>query len=290
MYRSGESRINSITSNKKPISYFYMIVMVILLIVASVVLYFLYKYLFASTFTGSLITIAGGEIVATQSAPTVSTPPTPYEGGDYTISFWLYVNSYNVNRNTRKHIIDIGGTNFSTVLIALGAFKNTLVVRTHSREASSTVPGTDTYGVNANPSDLSDLDVPNNSPLWETPNSQAITDGSLTTADKNTLLAPMALDDGLLNSNTLCDLNEIDFQRWNLVTVVLSGRTIDVYMDGKLARSCITSSYYKVDPTGVNVTMLANGGFDGYLSNVKCMNTSLNPSEIYTLYTKGPTA
>ena len=76
------------------------------------------------------------------------------------------------------------------------------------------------------------------------------------------------------------DLNAIDFQRWVQVTVILSGRSIDVYMDGKLSRSCITNSYFKVDPTGIKATLLTNGGFDGYLSKVQLSNMALNPSDI----------
>jgi hypothetical protein len=98
----------------------------------------------------------------------------------------------------------------------------------------------------------------------------------------------MALDDSILNQDAICDLNTIDFQRWVQVTVILSGRSIDVYMDGKLSRSCITNSYFKVDPTGIKATLLGNGGFDGYLSKVQLSNMALNPSDIYQLYTAGP--
>jgi hypothetical protein len=260
---------------KQGISPFKIIILVTILIIVCVALYFLYKYLFSSN-TSSIMTLVKGEIKGTDPAPTISNIPIPYEGGEYTLSLWLYVNSYNDNRNARKHIIDIGGTNFSTVLIALGAFKNTLVVRTHSRDGDS-----------VSPNDCSGSSY-DSSVSTETPGSQVIIDGSLTTKCKNTLLKPMALDDGLLSINSTCDLDEFDFQRWTLVTVVLSGRTIDVYMDGKLAKSCIASSYYKVDPTGVNATLLANNGFDGYISNIQATNTALNPSEIYTLYTNGP--
>ena len=218
---------------------------------------------------------------ATTAPPAVSSIPSPYEGGDYTISFWVYVNSYNVNRNSRKHILSIGGTNFSTIFIALGAFKNNLVVRTHSRDSSSSsYTPKDSYGSRGN--------TGKPAPSETTPGSQPANDGSLTKSDVTTLLAPMALDDSILNQNAVCDLTAIDFQRWVQVTVILSGRTIDVYMDGKLSRSCITGSYFKVDPTGVKATLLGNGGFDGYLSKVKLYNVALNPSDIYQLYTAGP--
>jgi hypothetical protein len=253
----------------------------IALVVASLVaVYFLYGFI-TTTPVQKPTVILGSQLVATTSPPAIPSVPVPYEGGDYTVSFWIYVNSYNVNRNARKHVISIGGTNFSSIFIALGAFKNNLIVRTHSRDSSSgSYTPTDSYGSRGN--------TGNAAPSGTTPNSQKVVDGSLTKSDVDTLLAPMALDDSILNQDAICDLNTIDFQRWVQVTVILSGRSIDVYMDGKLSRSCITNSYFKVDPTGIKATLLGNGGFDGYLSKVQLSNMALNPSDIYQLYTAGP--
>jgi hypothetical protein len=217
----------------------------------------------------------------------------------------VYINSYNINRNARKHILSIGGTNFSTVFIALGAFKNSLVVRTHSRDGGSastegfqlTGTGSDTGAAIGTGSDTGaaspiepepETETETETVSFSTPGSQEIADGSLMASDVEALLAPMALDDSLLNNNSICDLNIIDLQRWVHVTVILSGRSIDVYMDGKLSRSCITGSYFKVDPMGIKVTLLQNGGFDGSLSKISLLNTSLNPSDIYQNYAAGP--
>ena len=120
-----------------------------------------------------------------------------------------------------------------------------------------------------------------------TPNS-AGTDSSLTTADLTGLFKPLAMDDSIIDTNPMCDLPEIDMQRWALVSVVLSGRVVDVYLDGKLARSCVTRSYYKVDPAGVKLTLLDKGGFDGHLSNTNLYNYALTPGDIYSIYQSGP--
>ena len=252
-----------------------LIIQVALVVGSLVAVYYLYGFLTTSSGPKPIM-VVGNQIVATEAPPAITSIPSPFEGGDYTVSFWLYVNSYNVNRNARKHLISIGGTNFSTLFIALGAFKNTLVVRTHSRDSSSS---------SYTPSSKDTTAGPSGTP---TPNSQGVTDGSLTKSDVTTLLAPMALDDSILDNNSICDLKAIDFQRWVQVTVIISGRTIDVYMDGKLSRSCITGSYFKVDPSGVKATLLENSGFDGYLSKIQLANVALNPSDIYQLYTAGP--
>jgi hypothetical protein len=251
------------------------IIQVVLVVLSLIVVYYIYGFI--TTVPGPKPTvIVGNQIVATEAPPVITSIPTPFEGGDYSVSFWLYVNSYNVNRTSRKHIISIGGTNFTTLFVALGAFKNTLVVRTHSRDSSSSSYTPSSKEAKGAPSGTS------------TPNSQGVADGSLMKSDVTTLLAPMALDDSILDNNSICDLKTIDFQRWVQVTVIISGRTIDVYTDGKLSRSCITGSYFKVDPSGVKASLLENGGFDGYLSKIQISNVALNPSDIYQLYTAGP--
>jgi hypothetical protein len=97
------------------------------------------------------------------------------------------------------------------------------------------------------------------------------------------------MDDSLLTTPAICDLPEIDMQRWTMITVVLTGRTIDVYIDGKLSRSCLGASYFKVDPTGVTPVITARGGFDGHTANVSVANYAMNPDEIYRNYLTGPT-
>ncbi len=259
--------------------------MVLIVIIALVALYFLYGFLYG---TASVQTtpIIPKDIVANREPTGLPMIPGIFEGGDYTISLWMYVNSYNINRNRRKHILEIGGSNFSTLLIGLGAFKNTLLVRTHSREPDTAYLGTDSYGTNTGI-------FPN---TLNTPNSQDALrqDGSLTPADIKLLFQPLAMDDTILDVSPTCDLPEIDMQRWTHLGVILNGRMIDVYLDGKLARSCVTKSYYKVDPTGVKLKMLqkpnpdGENGFDGHIANLNVSNFSLSPSDMYRIYSNGP--
>jgi hypothetical protein len=127
-----------------------------------------------------------------------------------------------------------------------------------------------------------------------------LVEGDLSAKNIRTMFTPMTAEDTLSDSKTMCDLPEIDMQRWVMITVVLSGRSIDVYLDGKLARSCVTKSYFKVDPTGVtpkvsdppNITDSTKdsvgGGFDGYTSEMSVANYAMNPAEIYRMYIAGP--
>ena len=254
---------------------------VVLVVGGLVAVYFLYKYLYGAESLPEQTCLITKDTLATSPPANLPQIPSLYEGGDYSVSFWMYVNSYNVNRNRRKHILQIGGPNFATLLVGLGAFKNSLVVRVHSREQGLDVTGTESDSTDASGNSI---------PSAMTPNAEEAcrADSSLTPDDLDAMFKPLAMDDTILQVEPECDLPEVNLQRWVNVTIVLSGRVTDVYLDGKLARSCISKSYYKVDPEGVKVQMLERGGFDGHVGTTCVYSTALNPSQIYRIYTAGP--
>lgn len=289
---------------------------VIFLLLGITAIYYLYTFLYSSADSKS-ITISGGKRNADTPLEKPPTIPAPFEGGEYSVNTWVYISSFNKNRNTRKHIFELKGTYFSSLLIGLGAQNNTLVVRTHTQDPMTASTGSSTAagaaGTNTSIGVSSQLMAgqsttgvnpyvtgPGSTPAAAPPSTgggastvppnvaDSMSSGNLSASALNTMFAPTAMNDSLLTTPPVCDLPEIDLQRWTMVTVVLSGRTIDVYMDGKLSRSCMTPSYYKVDPTGVKALMTERGGFDGYTSNTSVANYAMNPDEIYRAYLHGP--
>lgn len=255
-------------------SYGFGIVNVIFVVIGLIVIYYMYRFLYSSAGTQKVATtLINGQQSAATHPEEITTAPAPFEGGDYSVNTWVYISSFNKNMNKRKHIFEIKGQYFSTLLIALGAFKNTLTVRTQS---DSVIDGFQNNGSGSRRGSGT-----------TTPNSGSST-GSLSSANVDALFAAMSMNDEIINTPPICDLPEIDLQRWTMVTVVLSGRTIDVYIDGKLSRSCTSPSYYKVDPTGVSMNILDRGGFDGYIGNTMVGAYSMNPDEIYRAYLSGP--
>ena len=448
------------------------------IIIVFVVLYYAYNFMFSTIGFPVPNEVFKNAINASMPPAIVTKVTPPYEGGDYTISFWLYVgpNSASLSTGTyRKHIVDIGGANFSTVAIGLDATANNLIVRTHTGASDTTgttsnpitnllssltgsnsasitggtyvSDGGQTYwtsGVTAANSaskcftyDLTTNKFMPKSPgtadtgclpptkttgasgpactsgglidrkdgvtnlgwdsscnpcdgYWISPGSTAGTgaanlgwtgsdhttatyvsyssskpnpcaascvwandgtfynannpssgtggtggtgtsgtggicswnnsvprykssvstgsDGSDTSTNSNydSSSTPSCAKTATLDSATMkslfntpvaapcesqlpsCDVPGYDLQRWTLVTVVLSGKITDVYMNGKLARSCIGASYFKVDQTPT-LNLLKYNKFDGKLANLNLYSVALNPAQIYELYTKGPT-
>ena len=274
----------NIYRNMRPTSWFegsedgssFGLLTIIYLLLGLTAIYYLYKYLYTSSDTKT-IALVGGKREADIIVDKLPPLPTPYEGGEYSFNTWIYISSLNKNLNTLKHIFEIHGSNFSTLLVALGAFNNTLVVRTHTK-------GVEGFQVTSGSSGSSG----SGSSVSAVPPNASTTPGDLSAKAMTTLFTPLAINDSLLTTPAICDLPEIDMQRWTMITVVLSGRTIDVYIDGKLSRSCMSPSYYKVDPMGVTPIITARGGFDGYIGLTSVGNYAMNPDEIYRGYLSGP--
>jgi hypothetical protein len=276
-YNSYSDNVGTNYQNKSGFGFGFVVILFVILSLLAI--YYLYRYLYTSA-NSSATTLVRSQMPANMPPGTPPKGPLPSEGGEFSVNTWVYVNSFNKSRNRRKHIFEIQGQSFSTLLIALGAFKNTLTVRTHTVDV---VQGFQSGGSGGSGSNTPTTTAPPNAGGSGTGKI-----GSLGAGDVNALFAPMAMDDDLLTTPLMCDLPEIDLQRWTMITVVISGRTIDVYLDGKLSRSCVTKSYFKVDPAGVTFNLLDRGGFDGYLGNTATGVYSMNPDEIYRMYLSGP--
>lgn len=227
---------------------------IVIVILGAVALYYLYQY------TYGVQGISGQTIISTAipgntvTKPALYSIPPIYEGGEYSISFWIYVTGFKDQSGLNKHILEIRGVNYSTLVVGLGAHKNKLVTRVNTAGGSSLSGRT-----------------------------------SLNNAEVRTLFSTAQVPSGLLEQNMeLCDLPEVDLQRWVNFAIVLNGRTCDLYMDGKLARSCVLPGAFKVDPKGYQMKFLDFGGFDGYLSDVTCYQYALNPDQTYRIYMGGP--
>jgi len=284
-----------------------------LIVVAGLIgLYYLYQYLFSSTGPSSTTLLASKTNALTTTPIKISSANLPplYEGGEFSISMWVYVQNWNYRSGFNKHILSIGGSSFDTIRIYLAANKAKLHVRLHTKEGTSSVSGFQSGPMMASPGSLGSLGssgsalgtmaslVPSSGSsssssaglsVLSSSSSQQPTD-NLDNASRDKLFTTLQTDSGLLDgdSTALCDLPEIDIQKWVQLAVAVNGKTVDIYMDGKLARSCVLPSFYKVDHGGYQADLLDYGGFGGYVSSVQMYNYALAPNAVYNMYMSGP--
>ena len=106
----------------------------------------------------------------------------------------------------------------------------------------------------------------------------------------NSLRAAIATysDDGM----EYCDVKNIPLQKWVHVAYVLNNRTVDIYINGKLERSCVLKGVPRLNNAPVRLTAGAGGsnGFFGKLSTFVYYPRALMPSELYKIYVDGPEA
>ena len=88
------------------------------------------------------------------------------------------------------------------------------------------------------------------------------------------------------NAMTSCDIENIPLQKWVHCLVSVYGKSLDVYIDGKLVRTCMLPGIAKVD-TSKDVFITPLGGFSGYTSNFQFFPNATNPQEAYNIYKKG---
>lgn len=239
----------------------------IFVILALVVLYYLYKFLFSKSGLEGTTVLSGVKPANPDVAyiTRADSLPAIYEGGEYSLNFWIYINDYAINRGMNKHVISIGGSSFLTLAVFLGPYKNSLQVRVQTTANTGTVQ-------TANSPNPNPMNQPDDLRIQNLP----------------TIFGTLQTEGSLLSTNKPCDISSIDLQKWVQVTIILNNKTCDVFLDGKLARSCILPSFYKVDRNGLTLNVCDYKGFGGFVSNVSAYNYALNPEQVWRMYMSGP--
>jgi hypothetical protein len=196
----------------------------------------------------------------TSYSPANSYIPMLFEGGEYSFSTWIYITNWTVNTGYNKPFLTLSGggganTTFFTTVLYLGQNTPKIGIRTST---------SDTNKINA--TEMAKI-RPASSP-------EAVSCGSTY--------------NDCAGDFKICDIESVDLQRWVNITVVLSGRTQDVYIDGKMTRSCVLPAMFKVD--GDKPTIILGGpyGFGGLIGTTRAANFAYSPDQVYRNYMNGP--
>jgi hypothetical protein len=241
------------------------IFIVIIAIVFIVLMYYLYQWLNGDADYKDylLYNSVNVGLPANSTAATTYTSdnvPGIYPGGEFSVSTWIYVKNWSTTGN-KPFLVVSGGTpeasGYKTLVLYLGQRKNKLGVRV-SYDVESTTGSTTVSTTNLNTTQMNSL--------------------------KN---ADGIYRDESTDSNN-GDIDQIPLQKWVNITVVLAGRTLDVYIDGKLSRSTILPGMYKIDGSSSTVTLGGPNGFGGVIGKTRVANFAYSPDHVYSKYTSGP--
>lgn len=84
-----------------------------------------------------------------------------------------------------------------------------------------------------------------------------------------------------------CSVENVPLQSWFAVSVTVFQRNLDIYINGRLVKSCVLPGIPK--PALGDVVLNDNGGFAGSICNVNGYSTMLNPDDAKSFHAKGTT-
>lgn len=82
-----------------------------------------------------------------------------------------------------------------------------------------------------------------------------------------------------------CSVENVPLQSWFSVSVTVFQRNLDIYINGRLVKSCVLPGIPK--PALGDVILNDAGGFAGSICNVNGYTMMLNPDDAKSFYTKG---
>ena len=96
----------------------------------------------------------------------------------------------------------------------------------------------------------------------------------------------------------ICDVSNIPIQKWVHVAYVLENRTVDVYVNCKLERSCVLTGVPKLNNKQLHLFPENNKvgdtdkqtGFMGQLSSLRYFSSALKPIDVASICNSGPNA
>lgn len=109
---------------------------------------------------------------------------------------------------------------------------------------------------------------------------------------ENNLIVETTYNNSNSNSNSnnnlgvhKCSVTNIPIQKWVNILVSISGRTMDIYIDGKLVNTCLLPGVATVTNNPIYIT--PDGGFSGYTSKFAYYAYASTSEDAWNIYKEG---
>jgi len=219
---------------------------IVITIVVIVLIFMLLRYLLTDPYT--LQTMQDGKTASTISASSLATNGSNVPSSNFAYSVWFYINNWNYRYGESKVIF--------------------------GRMGAASTSG------NGSVSGVSGLDPCPAVVLGAVENDISISLGCYPGIDQ----APTTT-----GGNTVvhtCSVSNVPIQKWVNLTVSVYGRSMDIYIDGKLVRTCLLPGVASIN-NNANIYVTPSGGFEGWTAKLQYYPNSINPQEAWNIYTKG---
>lgn len=219
---------------------------IVITIFVIVFIFMLLKYIFSDPYT--LQNIQDGKTYSTINASDLATNGSDVPSSNFAYSVWFYVNDWNYRYGEPKVIFGRMG-------------------------AKSGTGGGSITGVNG-------LDPCPAVVLGAIENNISVSLGCYPGAGQEPTTP---------GGNTVvhtCNIANVPIQKWVNLIISVYGRTMDLYIDGKLVRTCLLPGVASIN-NNANIYVTPAGGFDGWTSKLQYYPDSLNPQQAWNIYTQG---
>ena len=234
------------------------------IIIVIILLYIIVRYMSSSSTTAT--GLISGTTMQTISAASLSSTSSGVKSSNFTYSVWFYVDDWNYNYGQPK------------VLFGRVSTAATSASGTASATASST--GLGTYGLSSygsNPCPLVTFGaVENNLSVALTVYSES---SSAYTSDDS-------VDPSSAAIIHTCSVPNVPIQSWCNLLISVYGRTLDIYLDGKLVNTCVLPGIAKIT-SDANVYITPVGGFAGWTSKFVYYPNATDPQTAWNIYQDG---
>lgn len=268
------------------------IINVVYVVAFLVAVYFLYKFLVEGS--DLEVTLLNAEVDANKPLSYMIPPKQGLRvktGGEYTISFWMYISSWDYRSGLPKSVLQI----FDQTAVSSPSTKNLKEALEACKAGKESDNSSDTTYVNNSYSLLTTMLYPNEAKMMvrvhtDSPPSDGQPDYTNLNAFNNLMSGGQGAS--MFSPSVampVCDVQDIDLQRWINITISVNGRIVDVYYDGKLNRSCVLPDIPTAPDQGVQSVVIGqSGGFGGKMSQIQFFGYPLTPDRIYSIYQAGP--
>jgi hypothetical protein len=259
---SARARLNSASASLGP--YKSYIQLGLYVIVAIIIVYTVYTVLFPAPDKYEQLVLTDTRGAEELKGAVFKLRPPMHTGGEYSLQTWVYINDWDHRSGSPKHVFTIasdgrpgsGRPEHATMVGILYPNENKMMIRVYQEtEGTGAQEGLDMTIYN----NLNDL-FRNKTPMVSS-----------------------SMD------YPICDITDLDLQRWLCLAIVVNGRVVDVYMDGKLARSCVCPGIPTIESGSNSLTLCKTGvTFGGLISTTRFYGYALSPARVYDLYQEGP--